>query len=182
VLIKFVLIKFVLIEFVLIEFEPIAPSVSKRPQQTPAMTARRPRFNKFAQIPWPQTMQVAIVTVAIVVGLEQLLILGLPAMPEGLATMIDGALAGNSKPSLLLNLAIDGAIGALAVLIYERWKVMIQLNGNTLWALVGCLVLTLFIRSALPLKVVVCELSELSAIAMLLGVFWKGRPYWKRWG
>jgi hypothetical protein len=29
---------------------------------------------------------------------------------------------------------------------------------------------------------VVCELSELSAIAMLLGVFWKGRPYWKRWG
>jgi hypothetical protein len=146
------------------------------------MTARRPRFNKFDQIPWPQTMQVAIVTVAIVIGLEQLLILGLPAIPASIARFILEALVGNSKPSLLVNLAIDGAIGALAVLIYERWKGMIQLNGNTLWALVGCLVLSLFIRSALPLQIMVCKLSELSAIAMLLGVFWKGRPYWKRWG
>lgn len=146
------------------------------------MTARRPRFNKFDQIPWPQTMQVAIVTVAIVVVLEQILILALPAMPDTIARFIVEALVGGSKLSLLVKLAIDGAIGALAVLIYERWKVMIQLNGNILWALVGCLVLTLFIRSALPLKVVIGELSQLSAIAILLGVFWKGRPYWRRWG
>jgi hypothetical protein len=145
------------------------------------MTARRPRFNKFDQIPWSETMQVAIVTVAIVVGLEQLLLLALPGIPTPIARLIIEAIAGSNRLSFLFQLAIDGAIGALAVLIYERWKVMIQLNANTLWALVGCLILTLFIRSALPLKIIVCELSQLSAIAILLGVFWKGRPYWNRW-
>jgi hypothetical protein len=146
------------------------------------MTARRPRFNKFNQIPWSETMQVAIVTVAIVVGLEQLLLLALPGIPTPIAGFIVEAIAGSNRLSFLFQLAIDGAIGALAVLIYDRWKVMIQLNANTLWALVGCLILTLFIRSALPLKIIVCELSQLSAIAILLGVFWKGRPYWNRWG
>ncbi len=146
------------------------------------MSARRPRFNKFDQIPWSETMQVAIVTIAIVVVLEQLLILGLPALPENIAGLIVQTLVGEGRISFLVNLAIDGAIGALAVLIYERWQVMIRLNGNILWALVGCLILTLFIRSALPLKVLVCELSQVSAIAVLLGVFWKGRPFWNRWG
>jgi hypothetical protein len=146
------------------------------------MSVRRPRFNKFDQIPWSETMQVAIVTVAVVVVLEQLLILGLTVMPATAADLIATTLTGGDRISFLLNLAIDGAIGALAVLLYERWQVMIRLNGNILWALVGCLILALFIRSALPLQIVVCELSQLSAIALLLGVFWKGRPYWKRWG
>lgn len=146
------------------------------------MSARRPRFNQLGQLPWSPTMQVAIVTVAIVVILEQLLRLGVGLMPEAMARPLVEAIVGNGPLPILVNSAIDLGIGALAVLIYGRWKVQIRLNGSILWALVGCLLLALFIRSTLPPPILISDLSELSALGILLGVFWCGRPYWQRWG
>jgi hypothetical protein len=146
------------------------------------MTARRPQFNRLGQIPWSPTMQVALLTMAIVLAVEYLLFLALPLVPESLLKSIASSPKLFVRLLFLVTLLGNVAAGALAVVIYERWKSHIRLNANILWALIGCLVVALFVRSIVPVMPIFSALSEGTAIQMLIGVFWQGRAHWRRFG
>lgn len=70
-------------------------------------------------------------------------------------------------------------IGTLAVYLCERWLPQVLLNTSSLWALVLCLLLGLVLKSLLPLPSLLLDLSQFTLIGVILGVFWKGRPYWR---
>jgi hypothetical protein len=80
---------------------------------------------------------------------------------------------------VLTKVAIAIGMGALTVYWLEIWQQRFLLNSSTLWALVGCLLLGLFIKSLLPLPTFLVDLSSLGLMGILIGVFWKGRPYWR---
>ncbi len=128
-------------------------------------------------LPWIQLLQVALVTVLLVIAADLLL-----------AIASSNALLGNLISKLLyspiggfLQLGITVGVGALSVVVMERWKT-IPITTATLWALVPCLALWIWLKSFLRLpSLIVPELSYETLITLILGVFWKGRRYW-RWG
>jgi hypothetical protein len=71
-------------------------------------------------------------------------------------------------------------MGALAVYLLEWWQKQWLLNNSTLWALVLCLFIGLLLKSFLPLPAIFLTASKASLISLAVGVFWKGRPYWRR--
>ncbi len=66
----------------------------------------------------------------------------------------------------------------LAVIILE-WYRQVIINVSVLWALILCLALALVVKSLLPLPAVLVGLDEIQLITIVVGVFWKGRPYWR---
>lgn len=80
---------------------------------------------------------------------------------------------------VLTQVAIAIGMGALAVYWLEVWQQRYILNSSTLWLLVGCLLLGLLIKSLLRLPDFLVDLSRLAFMGILIGVFWKGRPYWR---
>ena len=77
-------------------------------------------------------------------------------------------------------LAIAALVGALAVYLLEIVFPNILINAGVLWALVPCLILAIFIKTQLLLSLNLVSLGEDRLIGILLGVFIKGRPYWRR--
>ncbi|MEM9905255.1 MAG: peptide chain release factor 1 [Cyanobacteria bacterium P01_D01_bin.44] len=78
-----------------------------------------------------------------------------------------------------LQFGLGFGTGALGVIILERWFSRLSVNASVLWALVGCLVLTLWVKTLLPF-IWVIGLDQLSIVGTLLGVFWQGRRHWRR--
>ena len=68
--------------------------------------------------------------------------------------------------------------GALGVTLCERWPGKIYLNTARLWALILCLLGGLAFKLLLPLPLELVQLSQEGLIGVVVGVFWKGRPYW----
>lgn len=79
---------------------------------------------------------------------------------------------------MIITLIAAAGFGVLAVYILERFYPQVLINSSSLWALIPCLALTLWLKSLLPLFVLV-SLSYPNLVAVLVGVFWKGRPYWR---
>jgi len=71
-------------------------------------------------------------------------------------------------------------VGALGVYLCENWERVagVSLNTASLWALVLCLMLAIGIKSFL-LNSLILGFSQVSLIGIMVGVFWKGRPYWR---
>jgi hypothetical protein len=70
-------------------------------------------------------------------------------------------------------------IGALAVYFLEYWQQQFLLNRVSLWVLVLCLLLGLVLKSFLRIPDNLASLSETALVGVTVGVFWKGRPYWR---
>ncbi|KAM3095954.1 hypothetical protein ACKFKG_11870 [Phormidesmis sp. 146-35] len=128
-------------------------------------------------LPWTALLQVALVTVAIVAAFDVLIIQifgAIPAALEVLTTVLSSPLI------LLIELAIAVGIGALSVAILERWFQRVPITNASLWALVPCLALWLLLLSFLPIPVaLVPQISIFQIVGTVLGVFWKGRSYWR---
>ena len=128
-------------------------------------------------LPWRSLIQVSIWTLLIAMAIDFLLILGFTQ-----STIIRDALvvALVSPPwSFLAILAAGIAIGALAVYLLERLYGQVLINTSTLWALIFCLILGLGLKLLLPIESILTNLNETQVIGILVGVFWKGRPYWR---
>ncbi len=126
-------------------------------------------------LPWRSLFLVALLTLAI-------------------ASLVDGLLAWGSQVALiaralrffflpnwalLVSAVVGLGIGALAVLLLERlFSGRVLMHTSTLWALVLCLVVCLWGQSLLPLPRILVSLNEAQAIGIVVGLFWKGRPYW----
>ena len=127
-------------------------------------------------LPWPEMLQIAALVNCIVVGLELFLAWGLiqSEVFGKIFTLLFGSPLG-----ILIPFAIAVGMGALAVYFLEYWQQQFLLNRISLWVLVLCVLLGLVLKSFLPIPPLLASLSEAALIGVTVGVFWKGRPYWR---
>jgi len=127
-------------------------------------------------LPWREMLQIAALVNCIVVGLELFLVWGwIQSEVFGkIFTLLFGSPLG-----ILIPFAIAVGMGALAVYFLEYWQQQFLLNRTTLWVLVLCVLLGLVLKSFLPIPPLLASLSEEAVIGVTVGVFWKGRPYWR---
>ena len=92
----------------------------------------------------------------------------------GTLTLLYGSSLG-----ILIPFAAAVGMGALAVYFLEYWQQQFLLNRISLWVLVLCVFLGLVLKSFLPIPPLLASVSEAALIGVTVGVFWKGRPYWR---
>ena len=121
-------------------------------------------------------LQISALVNCIVVGLELFLVWGLiqSEVFGKIFTLLFGSPLG-----ILIPFAIAVGMGALAVYFLEYWQQHFLLNRISLWVLVLCVLLGLVLKSFLPIPNNLASLSETALIGVTVGVFWKGRPYWR---
>ncbi len=137
----------------------------------------RDPLRQLRQLPWAAAFASACLAVFLITVLEAILVfvlLPLPSLSGVWELLFSGPLWQ------ILRLVIAALVGALAVLLFERLYGWITLQTGILWALVGCLMVVLFGRSLfgsiIPGLFTSSSLDYL--LGVIIGVFWKGRPYW----
>jgi hypothetical protein len=126
--------------------------------------------------PWRSLLQVSGLTIVIVIFLELLL-----SEVYTQFSRIYSVLSALYKPPLGMVVLFAQAVGvgALAVYLLDRFFPRVFINIGSLWALVPCLALVIFLKSLLPVPgLVITGLNYLQLIGIMVGVFGKGRPYW----
>jgi hypothetical protein len=126
--------------------------------------------------PWKQLFITAFITIIIVSSIDA----GLMLLIANSASLQKTVYSILSPPlGMLLPLAIAGGIGVLAVYICERFQPRLFLNTGSLWALVLCLIIALGVTGLLPFPSFLVNFSFPAILGMMVGVFWKGRNYWR---
>ncbi|MDI9640176.1 peptide chain release factor 1 [Kamptonema cortianum] len=131
-------------------------------------------FNRLKYLPWRSLIVVALLTVAIATVLDLLLVWAIQSavVSSALSLVRDGILGA------IMQFLVNVGIGALAVYLLERWQGVAILSASTLWALVPCVMLVLFLKSLLIPSAFFLEVSRMTLVGVVVGIFWKGRPYW----
>lgn len=127
-------------------------------------------------LPWRSLLQVSALTTIILIVIEFLLTIGYtqsPAINRTLDFLYTGSLG------LLMTFVTAIGVGAMAVYLLERFYQQVIINTANLWALVLCLAVFLLLKSLLPLMPILISLDQLQLVGIILGIFWKGRPYWR---
>ncbi|NEP25599.1 peptide chain release factor 1 [Moorena sp. SIO3I6] len=132
-------------------------------------------WNTFKQQPWLPLSKVAALTTVLVVALENLLIWVLTQSETFRLLLFSRPLA------IIWFMAAAIGVGVLGVYICERWQSQVFLKTSSLWALVLCLMVGLLLKSQLPIPFGLVGFSMNAVIGVILGVFWKARPYWRYW-
>jgi hypothetical protein len=83
---------------------------------------------------------------------------------------------------LIVTLAIGVGVGALGLYLLEIVYANLRIDTGIMWALILCLIVAIALKvtvlaEALPLTLV--SLSQTQMIGVVLGVFWKGKRYWR---
>jgi hypothetical protein len=130
-------------------------------------------------LPWIPLIQNALLTVLLATVLDIALLFLLAGLfrfwPDGSLLVLQGGIV-----QLLLQFMVAGGIGALAVVLLERVFRGVIPNTAVLWALIGCLALTLYLKSFLPIPTLLVGFSYVQFVGLILGLFSRGRRYW-RW-
>lgn len=123
-------------------------------------------------LPWLVLLQAAALTVVVASLLDLLLAIALLNLPQP-PTFLNGI------SGLLLVLLAAGGIGVLAVTVMETIFARVLLNQGVLWALLVCMALFLWLRQWVPVPAVLVGLSYYQFVGMMVGLFSKGRRYWR---
>ncbi len=131
------------------------------------------------QLPWRSLFLAALLSVIIVKAFDFLIALGLVALSRDTSIL---KLLATPAGGLLLFGGGGLAIGALGVLCLERFGNVRFISVNLLWALILCLLITLWLLSFLKVSGIgfAQQFSETHLIGIVIGVFWKGQKYWRR--
>ena len=127
-------------------------------------------------LPWREMLQIAALVNSIAIGMELFLAWGF-TQSRGIRNVL--TLLYGSPLGILIPLATAVGMGALAVYFLEYWQQQFLLNRTNLWVLALCVLLGLVLKSFLPVPPFLASLSEAALIGVTIGVFWKGRPYWR---
>lgn len=142
---------------------------------------RKP-FDRLKLLPWRSLVQAAVLAILLLIlpidGLIQLAVRNRDQSP-----MLQSLVGVLMSPlmALVLSLGIPVVLGAFAVYVLERVD-RLSISIGSLWGLVLCVVLVLLVEQWLLFGSPGFTMTELVLIAV--GVFWKGRPYWRsyrRW-
>ena len=127
-------------------------------------------------LPWRSLLRVSAITVIIIILVEVFFSL---LSTQSFAIYLGFRNLYRSPFGLVVIMAVAAGVGALAVYLLERLHQRVFINIATLWALIPCLILVIFLKSLLPIYVRVVELNTAQLIGLMVGVFWRGRPYWR---
>ncbi len=136
-------------------------------------------LERLKRLPWKSLAQATILTVIVVSLLEFgiFLLAQVASLRPVLMTLFLPPLG------IVTMLAIALGVGALAVLLLERVD-RFSISTSSLWALILCLAVAFLLRQLFPLPFGIFSIDYPQFVTMVVGVFWKGRPYWKsfrRW-
>ncbi len=134
-------------------------------------------LRQLAHFPWFVLLQVSVMAIISVTVLEVAFLIGIYQVPA--LEFAFGRIMASVLGIVVLG-AIAYGTGALALLLLERLHRHIHPDAGLLWALIGCLLLLVWVKSLLPLPSLL-ELDQLALIGIMLGVFTTGRRYWRRW-
>lgn len=125
-------------------------------------------------LPWRSLLTLASLTTLVVFLAELVLVasMELPVVRQAVSMLLDSPLR------ILLPFAIAVGTGALSVYLGERWFARLIFNKSVLWALVLCLIATSLLKSQI-FSTSFTQFSQIALIGIVVGVFWKGRPYWR---
>ncbi len=133
-------------------------------------------------LPWRSLIIIAGMTFAIITTIEVILWLTYNQLDEGTQFTIINILAATLYSpllSLFTICAIGAGIGAGAVFLLETLEKRISINATVLWSLILCLIIGLIIRRYIPIVALLTDVNEIQLIGIVLGVFWKGKHYWR---
>ncbi|MCT7951909.1 peptide chain release factor 1 [Ancylothrix sp. C2] len=133
-------------------------------------------FERLKHLPWLSLLQVAAIVTAFASVLEFIIALSATQFAP-----IQSSLRLLYSPPLgiILPLLTAAGVGALSVYILERFFREVYIDRSSLWALVPCFVLTVLLKSLLPLPSFLVGFSQPEIVSIIVGIFWKGRPYWR---
>ncbi len=133
-------------------------------------------LRRLRQLPWVPLFLISLLTLFWASVLELLLGFGSVYLP-----LVNRALSMLFAPPLniIMGLAVAVGLGALAVLFLEIVYPQLMINSGVLWALVLCLFLLVVVRSILPIPTSLLEPSYAMLVGSMLGIFLKGKPYWR---
>jgi hypothetical protein len=133
-------------------------------------------LQRLRQLPWIPLLLVALLTLFWASVLELALLIG-----SSRVALVQNALSMLFRPPLdvILLFGIAMGIGALAVVFLEILYPQLLINSGVLWALLFCLLVAMLFRTLLPIETGLLQLNSLMLTGNLLGVFFKGKPYWR---
>ncbi len=133
-------------------------------------------LRRLKQIPWTALFWVSLLTLFWASVIDLLLRLGLIYVD-----LIGRALTLLFTPPLgiVVGLAAAVGLGALALIFLEILYPQLMISTGVLWALLLCLFLAVVVRSLLPLPTILLNPSYSTLIGAMLGIFLKGKPYWR---
>jgi hypothetical protein len=133
--------------------------------------------NAFKQLPWRSLFLAAILAVIIVKAFDYVVAQSLSILSPD-ATILK--LLVTPAGGLLLFGCGGLAIGGFGVLCLERFGNVRLIHSNTLWALILCLLVSLWFLSQLPVGGLgFVAFSEAHLVGVIIGVFWRGQDYWR---
>lgn len=133
-------------------------------------------LQRLKQLPWVPLFLVALLTLFWASVLELILLFSSTNV-----LLIQNTLQILFAPPLgmIVFFAIAMGIGTLAVMFLEIIYPQIIINAGVLWALLFCLLGAMLIRNLLPIGTEFLQLNSLMLIGSMLGIFFKGKPYWR---
>ncbi len=147
-----------------------------RIEHRPSLRTMANQLDRLKRLPWMELLLNALLTALCVTVAEFILVL----LMRALTIVAQIAIVLFNPPlGILTQLAIGVGIGALAVVLLERFFPQVRIDTGTLWALIPCLIVALIARTLLPSPVSLISTSQITAVAILLGVFLRGRRYWR---
>jgi len=139
-------------------------------------------IRRFKKLPWPSLLQSVALTYLILAITDILISWGI-AKSQALQEMM--AILYFPSSELLILFGVGVGMGALAVYFIEINSSKVFINTTCLWVLFLCLLVALFIIYGSILNPVIVSTSSCGSnptiMGILIGLFWKGRPYWKRY-
>ncbi len=133
-------------------------------------------------LPWTSLIIIAGMTFVIVTTVELVLWQTYSQLDENTQFTIIKILAATLYSPLLSLFtigAIGAGIGAGAVFLLEKLEKQVLITAGVLWSLILCLIIGLIIRSYIPTPALLTDVNQLQLIGIVLGVFWKGKRYWR---
>ena len=131
-------------------------------------------FRSLRYLPWFTLFLIAGLTVLVATAVDVVLGLAVFNVP-----VIASALRAASILLFVFPFLAALGVGALAVILTDRFFRQIILRADTIWALIGCVLLVLLIKSWLPIPTLFLSFSYLSMMGIIVGAFTKGRRHWR---
>jgi hypothetical protein len=135
-------------------------------------------FWRLKSLPWASLLQVAGLAVLLATAADLLLAQAFGILVQGLAGPL---LPFLRLVMLALPLVAGFGIGALGVVILERLFTNLHIDTGTLWALVPCIVLVLFMKDFVPIPSFLVSVGYPQLVGSILGIFVVGKRHWRRW-
>lgn len=133
-------------------------------------------IQRFKNLPWSSLLQSVALTYLIAAIAEILLLWGF-THAQPLQRMM--AILYAPPLGLIVLLAVGVGVGALSIYLIEIRRFAVYLNTTCLWVLFLCLLIALFLYKSILTPIILLSTSQITIMGILIGLFWKGRPYWK---